>query len=534
MNAANQEEIIAFLSRPEIYGGTVSKVVRTETRFSYVFLAGPRAFKLKKAISSSVADLSTMEARHTACSMEIALGRPMAPTLYRGLMRVTRESDGSLMLGGIGQVVDWLVSMNRFEQSALFERHYKRDSSEYAGMMQLADLVARFHATAARDFTHGGIGGIRQEIERLRTGETPISDTIFSPEEWASLADRMSDIAETHAPLLEERREKGFVRHCHNDLHFGNICFYENRPTPFGAMGLSDELTRTDVLYDIALLLADMNARGLSHLSNYFFNHYMDVCGDHDGLSVMPLFLSLRAAHYAKTLACNPITSGSERKSSAVQQRIRRLFADAGRYLSPSPPCLVAIGGFSGSGKSHLTREIAPVLGDAPGAVMLRTDVVRKKILGIDLDEELDADGYTAAMSERAYGGLYKIATRILQAGRSVVVDAVCASPEQRRALEDVARFVNVPFQGFWLQPPSEVLSKRVKKYSPDAADILRLQFSKDIGTMTWHVIDSSVFKEKTVQKAEGVLEKSSIPIRLSAGLSEERRDEDKISRTFK
>ncbi len=515
MNRAyEQKKIVAFLSSSAAYGSTAvsHKVECLETRYSYVFLVGPRAFKLKKDLATSVFDHSTVESRHMACMRELAQSRPMAPTLYRGLMRVTQEANGALVLGGGGHVVDWLIAMNRFEQSALFDRQYKSDSTDYDSMIGLAGLVARFHATAGRTSEHGGLDSLRRDIARLRTDMLDEPEGTASSDQWAALLPKLSETLERNASLIEERRQSGFVRHGHGALHLGNICFYEDQPTPFSALGLADEWTHHDVLHDSALLLADMNARGLMHQANCFFNHYLDAGGDHDGLPLLPLFLSLRAAQHARTLAQMSVASSSGKKTLSLRQRATGLVEDARRYLLPTPPCLVVIGGFFGCGKSHLAREIAPFLGNGPGARILRTDVVRKKILGIDLDDELDADGYTPAMSERAYGGLYRIVAKVLQSGCSVVVDAVCAAPEQRLAFEAIARQENVPFQGFWLKTSPEVLRKRInkrKEVASDAAAVLRLQFSRDIGPMDWPVIDTSLPKEETIKQTYTLLRES-------------------------
>lgn len=492
-----------------MYGPEVTKVEYSETPNAYIFLAGPRAFKLMKAKPSSIFDLSTIAARQAACLMELSRSRPMAPTLYRGVVRVVRDDDGHLVLGGDGTVVDWLIAMNRFDQNALFDRRYKSDSSDHEGMMQLADIVAYFHVTAPRDYTYGGMAGIREEIERYVSG-TAIPDLDQPDAMWEALRQKISQALDKNAELLDARRAKGLVRQCHGDLHLGSICLFEDRPTPFGAAGMSDMLFRIDILYDIARLLADMISRRLYRQSNYFFNHYMDACGGHDGVSVMPLFLAVQSIRHAVILRESIPYLGHEKKKTETWRRISTLVKQAGNYFIPSKPCLVALGGLSGSGKTHLAREIAPFLGRAPGAVILRTDVMRKRILGIDLDENLDADGYTPSMSGRAYGDLYSVASSILRSGYSVVVDAVCASPEQRQVLENVASSEGAAFWGFWLQAPAELLMKRARKHKDsgwEAMDILRLQLSRDTGEIRWTRLDTSFSKEETVRRAYGALD---------------------------
>ena len=98
--------------------------------------------------------------------------------------------------------------------------------------------------------------------------------------------------------------------------------------------------------------------------------------------------------------------------------------------LRPAPPALVAIGGFSGSGKSTLARALAPSLGPVPGAVVLRSDEVRKQILGVPPLERLGREGYSADVSARVYAILADRAAQVVAAGHATIVDAVCAAPE--------------------------------------------------------------------------------------------------------
>ena len=115
--------MIDFLSDPSAYGSGIEAVERCETHGAIVFLAGARAYKLKRAVKLPYMDYSTVERRHTMCQAELTINSPLAPMIYLGVCPVVRNSDGTLRLGSLDetdQAVDWLVVMNRFDQSALF------------------------------------------------------------------------------------------------------------------------------------------------------------------------------------------------------------------------------------------------------------------------------------------------------------------------------------------------------------------------------------------------------------------------------
>jgi len=76
---------------------------------SWVFLTEGRAYKLKKPVKYPTLDFGTLKARELNCREEIRLNRRLAPDVYLGVVRLTRARDGTLVLNGSGQTVDWLV-----------------------------------------------------------------------------------------------------------------------------------------------------------------------------------------------------------------------------------------------------------------------------------------------------------------------------------------------------------------------------------------------------------------------------------------
>ena len=131
----------------------------------------------------------------------------------------------------------------------------------------------------------------------------------------------------------------------------------------------------------------------------------------------------------------------------------------------------MAVGGFSGTGKTSVARALAPCLGAMPGAVILRSDVIRKQLLGCPPRERLPAEAYVPEVSARVFAAIRERAAVLLDAGRSVVADGVYGRDEERRAIEQVAVAAGVPFQGLWLEAPVGVLRARVVARRGDASD---------------------------------------------------------------
>src|ERR1700757_3885415 len=154
--ADDQRDIIEFLSTPSSYGTTVERVDVIETHASLVFLAGDRAYKLKRAVKYPYLDFSTPEHRRRACEAELALNRRTAPTLYLEAQALVRMSDGKIGFAADGPAIDWVVVMRRFEQSSLFDALAQTGGLSVPLMYQLAGHIADFHAMAERRFDYGG------------------------------------------------------------------------------------------------------------------------------------------------------------------------------------------------------------------------------------------------------------------------------------------------------------------------------------------------------------------------------------------
>lgn len=494
MITEDQTAIIDFLNAPTTHGG--EPVERIDTHASVVFLAGTRAYKLKRAVRFDYLDFSTCERRHVLCEAEVRLNRRTAPTLYRGVVAVTRDNDGSYALGGSGRVVDWLVQMNRFPQEALFDRLASIGGLGIDLMAPLAVAIADLHRSAEQRPDHGGKAGMSWVVEGNAAGFAEFGRACLDSSSTDRLTDESCREVDRHADVLERRRESGSVRQCHGDLHLRNIVLLEGRPTLFDGVEFNDEIACTDVLYDLAFLLMDLWRRRLPRHANIVWNRYLSEMADFDGVALLPLFLSCRAAVRAKTSATAAHLQHEGGRRTELEGMAREYLAMAERLLHPPTPCLVAVGGFSGSGKSTLALGLAPSVGAVPGALVLRSDETRKRLCGVLPLHRIGAEGYSAQVTERVYTYLAEHAARVLRAGHSVIVDAVYARAADRHAIEQVAEAASVPFIGLWLDAPESMLVDRTARRRNDASDadagVVRMQLARGTGDMRWCRLDAA------------------------------------------
>jgi len=268
------------------------------------------------------------------------------------------------------------------------------------------------------------------------------------------------------AGLLAARTREGFARRCHGDLHLGNIIVEHDRPILFDCIEFNDLLSDIDVLYDLAFLLMDLDFRGRREAAARVLAAWLDQAARSfpetiwEGLAALPLMLSVRAAVRAHVQAHADDAEGA-----------RAYLATAIAHLSPAPPLLAAVGGASGAGKTTFARAIAPAFGASPGAVVLRTDEIRKRLAGAGPTDRLPRDTYTPAFYARVYDTLFAEAGAMLRAGRAVVLDATFIEPDLRRRAEDLARAAAAPFRPVFLHAAEAVLEARVAARVGDASD---------------------------------------------------------------
>jgi hypothetical protein len=514
MDVERHDEVVAFLSNPASYGADVTDVEVIATHASIVFLAGPRAYKLKRPVHYPYLDYSTRGLRRRACEAELALNRRTAPELYLDVAAIRCGDDGRLSFGR-GTPVDWVVVMRRFDERDLLDRVAAENRLTPDLARDIADRVAAFHDRAERSRDLGGRRAMKSIIEGNERNLREAS-SVFAGTKIDELTVRSNGELDAVADLLDHRRDAALVRRCHGDLHLKNICLFEGRPLLFDCIEFSDELAWIDVLYDLAFLVMDLDGRGLRATANLILNRYLDMANSEDGMAALPLFLSLRAAiraHVTSTAATLEVDAVKRRELETAA----KLYLDrALGYLTKPQPRLVAIGGLSGTGKSTLAAALAPELGAAPGARVLRSDVIRKRILGRTPETPLPADAYAATVNEQVYEVMRAMAKEMLRCGYAVIVDAVSARPRERDAFEAIADEAGVRFTGFWLEAPAATLERRVAVRRGDASDatpaLVRRQLEYELGTMEWQRIDASGEPAACLASARAVLAETSGP----------------------
>ncbi|HLG80043.1 MAG TPA: AAA family ATPase [Bradyrhizobium sp.] len=492
-----QEKVFAFLGDARHHAG----VQRIDTHAASVFLADDRALKIKRAIRFPFLDYSTLDKRKAACEEEIKVNRPFAPQIYRRVVPITQAADGQLSVDGPGTPVEYAVEMTRFDERKTVD-HLARDGALDGRLVDaMADAIAAAHRVAPAVPADPWLQSVPKLIDDNSTAMRAAGG--FAADDIDELGTASHAAFSRLRPLLEQRGRTGFVRRCHGDLHLANIVVIDEKPVLFDAIEFDEKIASIDVLYDLAFVLMDLLHYGQQAAANALLNRYLSVTGREnlEALATLPLLMSIRAAIRAQVLLARAHRTGAD--GTGASRDARAYFDLAKRLIHPRRPILVALGGLSGTGKSAVARAIASDLPPEPGAIILRSDVLRKQMFGVGLEEKLPESAYGPEVGHQVYETLTRQAGGVLSQGHSVIADAVFARASERAAILDVAWRSHIRFIGLFLVADLETRQKRISRRMRDASDatieIARLQEDYDVGAIDWAIIDASGTLEETV-----------------------------------
>ena len=469
-----QRPVAALLRR--LTGGAAP----IETRTAAVFVGPDAAWKLKKAVDLGFLDFSVPAARERFARRELAINGRFAPDLYRDVVPVTRTPGGRLELGGEGgEAVEWVLRMAPVPAADFLDAVAERGEPAPDLLDRIADAVAAMHAALEPTTGVDAPAAMAAALEGTRRAALAAELPADRVRAWAGAARAALD---ERAPMLAARSAAGRVRRCHGDLHLKNLCLWRGRVTPFDALEFDEALATIDTGYDLSFLLMDLQRRLGRAAANRVLNRYVARTGDAGLVGALPPWLSLRAA----------IRAHAENGEAGLDYLA---LAEAALRPPGAAPRLVAVGGLPGAGKTRLARALAPDLGAAPGALVLRSDEIRKRRHGVPPEERLPPAAYTPAENAAVFAELAALAREALRGGHSVIADAAFLRPEERAAIEDAAAGA-APFRGFWLRAPLDALRARVAARAGDASDatvaVLEAAAARDTGPVSWRALDAA------------------------------------------
>ena len=477
-------ELIAFLESPASYPDEPAEVRAVQTHISWVFIASPFVFKVKKPVNLGFLDFSTLEKRHYFCQREIALNRRLAPEVYLEVVPIYKTTSG-FSFHGEGEIGEYAVKMKELphgwflnellEKNLVGEREINRVISVLRQFYQAETPTPEIEQWGSPEKLKISTDENFTQVERF------IGKTI-SPAGFDTIRHYTDQFYVVNKNLFHERIQQHRILDCHGDLHLDHVHLTPEAVTIFDCIEFNDRFRFIDIANDLAFLAMDFDFKGRSDLGNLFLRDAARELGDAGVLEIANFYKSYRAFVRGKVDSIQ----ASEKETTNPQEHEKqaaRYFRLALQYaIAGSEPLVLVVMGPIGTGKSTVAKQLASEL-DWP---IFSSDEIRKTLAGIPLDQrtpsDLRAKIYSARMTQKTYRRLIKNGLagiscsrgrrpRPLQPHNSVILDATFSTRALRRLLRDECKKANVPFQFVELEVDPNEIKKRLKDRDEKTAE---------------------------------------------------------------
>lgn len=297
------EEKVQALRSAATYPEHPTSIETIETHFAWVFLAGERAYKLKKPVNVPGMDLRSLDSRRLSCAEELRLNRKLAADVYLDVVPLVRGADATLHVGGEGATVDWLVRMRLLPAGLMLDRAIAAGTASAARLTAVGVILAQFYRTQPRVAFEP-----EQYLERI-TGQIHADrHALFAPE--LHLDDHCIQAALTAtwcaASLLEselaQRACEGRILEAHGDLRPEHICL-SDPPCIIDSLEFSKDLRTLDPAEELAFLWIECEQAGSVQAAATVLQSYREASADPVSERLLDFYRSRRAMVRAKIIA---------------------------------------------------------------------------------------------------------------------------------------------------------------------------------------------------------------------------------------
>jgi aminoglycoside phosphotransferase family enzyme/predicted kinase len=445
---------------------SVSQPQLIETHVSWVILTGKYAYKIKKPVNFGFLDFSTLEKRKHFCEEELRLGQQFAAEIYLTIVPITGTLNHP-QINGTGPILEYAIKMLEFPQENLLSTLLKQGRLTENIIDQLSTLIAEFHKKTPVAAKESRFGQPNEVHAPTKQNFEQIAPLLTKPDDIKQLK-RLETWSEQQFKhfhrLFQARKNQGFIRDCHGDLHLANIIFYNNKPILFDRLEFNEDFRWTDVIADLAFLVMDLTEKKQTGFANQLVNTYLHYTEDYAGLALLPYYLVYRAVVRAKIAL---FRLKHEKLSSEEEKEIQNAYYNfinlAESYTQLTKPSLIITYGFSGSGKTTVAKACVKYC----GAIQINSDIIRKRLFDIPLHgrshSNLNSGIYTVEATKETYKKLADLAEIIVKAGFTVIVDASFLQHSQRTYFYSLAKRMKIPFYILHCQVNDTEIEQRIK-----------------------------------------------------------------------
>lgn len=470
-----QPALVKGLMKSEAYPHRCQEIRLVETHISYVFLTGEYAYKVKKPLNLGFLNFSELEKRRFFCHEEVRLNSRTAPEVYLEVVSICGSTDQPRVTGP-GEAFEYAVKMKQFPENGLLDRQLRERTLTPEMVVELAEKAADLHAKISVSGKEDGFGTpesvSKWALENFQQLEAKIRGTerlarLSGLKRWTE-----SWIRE-HRELLRARKDGGFVRECHGDLHLGNITEIEGEVVLFDGIEFNDEIRWIDVINEMAFLFSDFEHRGAQGMGWVALNRYLEITGDYAGLELFAFYRLYRLMVRAKIDSLRLAQDGLDQAEREELESEVDVYLEQGEAVTAAgSPVLVLMRGLSGSGKSYISSRLIGEL----QAVRIRSDVERKRLFQVAevacSGSELGEGIYSPEASQKTFEEVERLARTVLSAGYHTIVDATFLKSDLVDRFRALAVACGVQVRILDVRAPEKLLRARLERRAVKGRDV--------------------------------------------------------------
>jgi uncharacterized protein len=478
------KSLVAFLSSPESYPHGPAGVRAIQTHISWVFIASPFVFKVKKPVNLGFLDFSTLEKRHYFCQREIQLNRRLCPEIYLDAVLIY-ETDAGFSFKSPGKTVEYAVQMRELPHGCFLIELLEKNLVGEREINRVISSLHRFYQaeTPTAEIEQWGTPEkLKISTDENFTQVEPFIGKTISPTAFEAIRHYTNQFYKLNEKLFRDRIQQHRILDCHGDLHLDHVHLTPEATTIFDCIEFNDRFRFIDIANDLAFLAMDFDFEGRSDLGNLLLRNAAREVGDAGMLRIANFYKCYRAFVRGKVESIQATEKETTNRQEHEKQAAR-YFRLALRYaIAGSEPLILVMMGRVGTGKSTIAKRLAGEL-NWPA---FSSDEIRKTLAGVPLTQrtpsELRNKIYSPQMTRRTYKTLAKDGLaaigcsrgrrpRPLQSHNGVILDATFSTGARRKFLRDECKKTNVQSQFVELEVDPNEIKKRLKARDQKTAE---------------------------------------------------------------
>ena len=475
----SQERLVSFFESPGSYPHRPAEVRSLETHISWVFIASPFVFKLKKPVNLGFVDFSSLEKRHYFCQREVELNRRLCPDIYLGVVPIYKTASG-FSFNAEGEIADWSVKMKELPSGWFLSELLAKGLIGDNEIKRVISCLRRFYESEPP----------RPEIEAWGTPEKlkistdenfaqvkPFVGQTISSVAFEAIRHFTNGFYGMNGKRFHERIQQHRIRDCHGDLHLDHIHLTPKATTIFDCIEFNDRFRFIDVASDLAFLAMDFDFEDRSDLANLLLQTAARDFRDYEMLGVSDFYKCYRAFVRGKVQSIQSISTEATKPEEHAKQATRYFCLALQYAVSGSERLALVIMGRVATGKTTIARQLGREL-DWP---VFSSDRIRKMLARVPPTQRTTrkrrGEVYSERMTEQTYKELWAEGIAALKVHRGVILDATFSRQANREFLREQCAKAGLRLQLVELDVDLGEIERRLKARDQSAGEISDARF---------------------------------------------------------